>query len=616
MGTLSYMSPEQIQGEKVDHRTDIWSVGVTLHEMLTGQLPFQGDYEAAIMYAILHEAPQPLETYRPELPEALQSILDRAMEQNCADRYQSIRELITDLKALGEAGPAEPQPRTPDKEVKKAGYLPDYANDVFVSYANIDDKSLTEGQKGWIANFHQALEVRLEQLLGADTKVWRKDKEPGKGSGKKTHATACSDTAILVSIVSPQYVKSAECLQEVKDFYEFAEKDKGVWLDDRARIFKAVKTFVPRDAQPVELQEIPDYEFYEFDQVSGRPQEFIPELGSEAKRNFWAKLEDIAYDIYQLMETLKASKTGAAKKSARSVPTIYLAETTNDLSSHRDKIKRQLQQRGYVIIPERPLPLSSNDLQKRIRADLERASLSIHLIGENYGIVPEGEMRSIAEIQHDLAVSHSMDEGFSRLIWIPPGLRAQDERQQRLIDALTKGESAQVGADLLQTSLGEFKTFLMDKLSAKPEDAVEKSVEEDIIRVYLQCDQKDLDDTAPLEEYLFDQGLEIKLPAFEGDEVEVFEAHKENLLLCDATIIYYGNTTDSWLTAKLGDLQKIAGYGRKKPMKAKAIYLAAPKTKHKERFRTREALAIKNFEDFSPDALLPFLEAVKNGKGA
>ena len=156
---------------------------------------------------------------------------------------------------------------------------------------------------------------------------------------------------------------------------------------------------------------MPEYAFYEFDQVSGRPQEFMPELGDEAKRNFWAKLEDIAYDIYQLMETLKASKAGSAKKSARSAPTIYLAETTYDLSIHRDKIKRQLQQRGYVIIPERPLPLNANDLQKRIRADLERASLSIHLIGENYGIVPEGEMRSIAEIQHDLAVSHSVDAG-------------------------------------------------------------------------------------------------------------------------------------------------------------------------------------------------------------
>jgi hypothetical protein len=137
-------------------------------------------------------------------------------------------------------------------------------------------------------------------------------------------------------------------------------------------------------------------------------------------------------------------------------------------------------------------------------------------------------------------------------------------------------------------------------------------VEDKIMRIYLQCDQRDLDATAPLEEYLFDQGFEIKLPAFEGDELEVFAAHKENLLHCDATIIYYGSASDSWLSTKLTDLQKIAGYGRTKPMKAKAVYLAAPETKHKQRFRTREALAIKNFEDFSPEILAPFLEAMKN----
>jgi hypothetical protein len=401
-------------------------------------------------------------------------------------------------------------------------------------------------------------------------------------------------------------------VQEVKEFYNAAEQSEGLWVDNQARIFKAIKTHVPRESQPQELQGIPDYEFYRFDPASGRPQEFWPELGAEANRNFWAKLEDIAYDIYQLIETIKTRKTETTQKSAPPRPTLYLAETTYDLTGPRDAIKRQLQQRGCIILPDRPLPLNAEELQKQIRASLQRCVLSIHLIGENYGVVPEGETRSIAEIQHQLAISRSHAEGFSRLIWMPPGLHTQDERQQKFIDSLKKGAAAQIGADLLQTSLEEFKTFLLDKLSEKPKNGQEKTVEDKIIRIYLQCDQRDLDATAPLEQYLFDQGFEIKLPAFEGDEAEVFEVHKENLLLCDATIIYCGQASDSWLSAKLADLQKIAGYGRAKPMKAKAVYLAAPETKHKQRFRTREALAIKNFEDFSPEVLKPFIEAVRN----
>jgi hypothetical protein len=125
----------------------------------------------------------------------------------------------------------------------------------------------------------------------------------------------------------------------------------------------------------------------------------------------------------------------------------------------------------------------------------------------------------------------------------------------------------------------------------------------------------DLDATTPLEENLYNQGYEINLPAFEGDEFAVFEAHKENLLLCDATIIFYGEATDTWLSTKLADLKKIAGYGRKKPMLAQAVYLAGPETKQKQRFRTREALYIKNFSDFSPDLLKDFILAISEQRG-
>jgi serine/threonine-protein kinase len=100
MGTTYYMSPEQIQGLEVDHRTDIWSLGVVLFEMITGQLPFQGEYEQAIMYAILNEELEPLENRRPEFPEELKLILSRALDKNEKKRYQQVEELEIDLKKL------------------------------------------------------------------------------------------------------------------------------------------------------------------------------------------------------------------------------------------------------------------------------------------------------------------------------------------------------------------------------------------------------------------------------------------------------------------------------------------------------------------------------------
>ncbi|MFQ5825159.1 MAG: protein kinase, partial [bacterium] len=100
MGTLSYMSPEQIQSAEVDQRSDIFSVGVVLYEMITGQLPFKGDYEAAVSYSILHEEPEPLARYKAGISDALQRMVDKALSKDTNTRYQSAADLLADLKGL------------------------------------------------------------------------------------------------------------------------------------------------------------------------------------------------------------------------------------------------------------------------------------------------------------------------------------------------------------------------------------------------------------------------------------------------------------------------------------------------------------------------------------
>lgn len=102
VGTTTYMSPEQMRGEEVDTRTDIWSLGVMLYEMITGHWPFRGEHEAAMMYSILNEDPQPMEKFRQGVPNVLKSIIIKSIEKDKGERYQNVNEMLTDLKDAGE----------------------------------------------------------------------------------------------------------------------------------------------------------------------------------------------------------------------------------------------------------------------------------------------------------------------------------------------------------------------------------------------------------------------------------------------------------------------------------------------------------------------------------
>lgn len=100
LGTVSYMAPEQAKGDEADHKADIWSLGILMYEMLTGQQPFRGEHEQAIIYSILNEEPEPITSLRTGIPIDLEWIVQKALRKDPKQRYQHIDEIPVDLGAV------------------------------------------------------------------------------------------------------------------------------------------------------------------------------------------------------------------------------------------------------------------------------------------------------------------------------------------------------------------------------------------------------------------------------------------------------------------------------------------------------------------------------------
>jgi hypothetical protein len=490
-----------------------------------------------------------------------------------------------------------------------------FEHDFLISYAHIDNEPLIAGEQGWISELHRLLEIRVGQVRGQKPKIWRDQKLQGNDIFADTILERLPRIAALVSVMSPRYVQSEWCNRELKEFYRLAERAGGARVGDKARIFKVVKTPVSRERIPEEVQPMLGYEFFVYDDA-GRPRELSQDYGKE--RAFLTKLDDLAFDIAQLLDAMESQAVSAAPVVPKG--TLFLAEASFELREEREAIKRELVRNGYEILPDRALPLVGPELDAVVREQLGRSKVSIHLVGLNYGIVPEGSNVSIVERQQALASEAAQKSELSSIIWLRPGMAIEDQRQRTFVQNLQTNPQVHATAELLEVPIEELKAFIYRKLTPPPTVVVKAAAapaEQDHPRLYLLCDQQDVVAAQPLEDHLFSEGFEVVLPFFDDDETQARLEHEENLRSSDVILLYYGAGDELWLRRKLRELQKSAALAREGPLLARGIYVGGPASPQKERFRTHEAMLIHEpAGGFDPAVLVPLLDAIAKARGA
>jgi hypothetical protein len=517
------------------------------------------------------------------------------------------------------------------------GYLASFAEDGFISYAHGDDDAYATEEKGWIEILHHDLELRVGRYLGlkGEARLWRDCEIRNNEDFEEKISGRLANTATLLPVISPTFFQRSWCLRELEEFVSCAEQMFGLRIgeDRKKRILQIKKLPVDRTTLPESLQGTGSYTFYEED--PNRPKrvhEFRPQIEGKYTGPYWEALDELAQDIAEVLKAM-AEREGGVTPGTAAPKAVYVAETTSDLDREARQIKRDLKARSYVVLPAGDLPYRAKQFREKVEESLKRSVLSVHLIGKEYGVIPEGETeKSNVWLQDDLAKERGADPDFVRLIWMPGNLKSSDPRQQRFIQYLREDSGAQKGADVLETGLEDLKTTLQEKLGEIQEKQERKARQKDIpkprsgpapttsirnpeepLRIYVICDQLDEESChlGELRKFLYEQGYESFLPVEADNEQDAIQRHAESLEICDACLIYYGEGSKKWFEAKLADFRKVLSR-RQRPILVKgAVYLAPPSNDAKRNLLTREVIVLPGSESFSPPTLDPFIQKLR-----
>lgn len=460
-------------------------------------------------------------------------------------------------------------------------YLPQFRNDVFVSYR----RASNESQDRWVDQFCDSVRAQLNDLVG-DVRMWRDTAELRAGDYWRPEiADAVDSSAIFLALISRTYFDSDECRKEFDRFLGRLKSPEGSEGRKLVPIFKHPPK--PDQELPAELDQIGRHEFFALHPKPWR------EL--DPKRDEDDYKERLGRVVFDLMEALEAMQQREKKKARGKV---FVAGVGPELLQERDRVRADLRQRGYAVVPEREYLWNAADLREKIDRDLSQALLAVHLVSREASLEPLTPAR--ARLQLELASAAMAAQGKPPpLVWIQGG-EATDASAQGLVDYI-ENDLANAGVDYLTGGIEELKTLIVDLLP-KPEPEPRPKPRE----VALLIEEADIADAAPLRELLADRlGIDAKLVKFSGCSAKDPARLAKTLAAARQCLIFWGRQEEEWLQDLL-DSTPLAGHlGRERL----AIVAAAPASAEKAAFRSPNARLVRGASADGEAELRAFLDA-------
>ncbi len=477
--------------------------------------------------------------------------------------------------------------------------------DIFISYPDTGN-SENDQSKLWAEKFCNYLSVILDRIFSRKPVILlHDDLRSRKDLLSENLEGVISKTAVFVILLTPDFTHSEKYLQELEEINNAIKKNQTENPDYPTEVYKILTYPVDENSVPEYLRPERAYSFFEINRYNKKPVIFDLDTENPSDR-FWAKLIDLAYDIHNSLDILLSSES---KKVNPTYTGIYLAETTPDQDVNRDVIKRELEHLGYRIFPTLQLPNDASQLKPVIEQNLEKAVLSIHIMGAFYGEYLKNSQYSIIDFQNRVTKDFILEKNtrLERIIWVPNDLKTSDQRQNLYIKRLKRDE-AHKKTEIVEAPLEVLKTIIHTKLNEILNPGIQTTGEKD--KIYFITENTSDSSVSEMIRYLQNQHFEILTLEPAGKNQSFVHLHRQNLIDANAVLIYQGDSNDLWLNSKIRDLIKTPGYGKNSPFKAIGVFTSENSKPDAGGFIS-EITLLENNREYSL-ALKPFIDKLKN----